>query len=165
LQLASLPDITEEESARSFLQDAKPGWISDLDYRMYKYRAERTIRAAEGDRTNEIVLWSLNHILAGIPIDTKAIEKLSPRTQQQLENLDEQIRLSKDRNAAESARISRESEELAEVKRRVLRQLDILHKLFIDPASIDRIEPYDNPLTFPLCCFDQISCWFPKDIP
>ena len=22
-----------------------------------------------------------------------------------------------------------------------------------------------KPLTFPLCCFDQISCWFPRNTP
>jgi hypothetical protein len=30
-----------------------------------------------------------------------------------------------------------------------------------DPQTIARLDI--NKLTFPLCCFDQISCWFPRN--
>jgi hypothetical protein len=41
----------------------------------------------------------------------------------------------------------KESVEVTELKTKVLKQLDVLGKLFSDPAAIDRIEPYDNPFT------------------
>jgi len=145
LQLASLPDLMNEESAQRFLQDTKPTWLSEDDYRRHKAIAERTLRVVDGDRTSAIALSTLERMLAGTPIDMKAIEELSTEWRQKLVSLDEQIRLSKDRNTVESERISRESEELKEEKTKVLRQLAVLHDLLVDPASIDRIESYDNP--------------------
>jgi hypothetical protein len=33
----------------------------------------------------------------------------------------------------------------------------------VQPSGLDLWAA--NSLTFPLCCFDQISCWLPKDTP
>ena len=50
-------------------------------------------------------------------------------------------------NSIEREKILKDSVELAELKTKVSNQLNILGKLFSDPAAIDRIEPYDNPFT------------------
>jgi hypothetical protein len=99
LQILSLPDLTDEESAKKFLDQQKPDWLDEQDYTRRKLIAERTLRVADGDRINAI----------------------------------------------EQARLFKESEELAKTKEKILKQLSILHEIFVDSKSIDRIESYDNP--------------------
>jgi hypothetical protein len=145
LQLAAVKDLSDENNAQRFLRDAKPSWMSEDDYLERKAIAEKTLRVAEQDVTNSIVRSTIDRILANAPLDIKAIERLDPELRQELKKLDEQIRLSKDTNTIERERISKESDQVTEVKIKVLKQLDILQKLLVDPESIDRLEPYDNP--------------------
>ena len=147
LQLAALPDLFDEKKAKQFIEDEKPAWMTGDDYLRKKAIAERTLKMVEEAKINAIVQSNLTRILAGSPMDDKSLDRLDSETRQELKELDDKIRISTEKNISESNRISEESLQVAELKTKVVKQLAVLEKLFIDPSSIDRIEPYENPFT------------------
>jgi hypothetical protein len=58
---------------------------------------------------------------------------------------DTAIRVSREKNAQRATLNANEAEELQRLKATILGQLEIIERVFMDPASIDRVESYDNP--------------------
>lgn len=54
LQTLSLPDITDENSAKAFLENPKPEWLEEQDYNWRKQIAERILNVSDRDRANLI---------------------------------------------------------------------------------------------------------------
>src|ERR1035437_3329166 len=131
--------------AEAFLKGPRPVWMSDSDYSDCKAKAERTLQATKEAALNRLVLSNLRLLLAGLPPDSKQLEQFDPELRMQLKKLDEDLRTAKEKLVTEAQTVSRDIKDVAEAKQKILKQLEILNRLFSDPASIDRVESYDNP--------------------
>ena len=144
-ELLNLPSLIYESDAEAFLKSSRPAWMSNDDYSNYTAKAERTLKSAKESTINRIVFSNLMRLLSGSPPDDKELEQLEPEWRTRLKKLDEDLRIGKEKLATEADRVSRENRELEMQKPKILKQLEILNKLFSDPTSIDRVESYDNP--------------------
>jgi hypothetical protein len=145
LQLEGLPKMMNESDARKFLQTAKPAWILEADYARVKEMAERVVTIADEGRRNTIVESSLKGILFGVELSKKDIESLDERSKQGLRDLDQRIRTTSEKNARDATSNAEEAGQIARMKATILRQLEVIERVFADPSSLERIEPYDNP--------------------
>ena len=144
-ELAKLPSMLRDFEAEAFLKGPRPVWMSDSDYSDCKAKAERTLQATKEAALNRLVLSNLRLLLAGLPPDSKQLEQFDPELRMQLKKLDEDLRTAKEKLVTEAQTVSRDIKDVAEAKQKILKQLEILNRLFSDPASIDRVESYDNP--------------------
>ena len=145
LQLNELPDLTINESAQKFIQNEKPEWMTLTDYERKKALAERIVTANNNEREYTMLCAALNTILSGFPLDEENISPLAVDQRNKLKKLDEKIRQESDRNIADRRQLTIDLTELTKSQKIIRSQLKIINDVFLDPSSIDRIEPYDNP--------------------
>ena len=127
------------------LSDNPPVWMKEADYLRRKEAAERVIKRINDERVNNVIFAGLQKILNGVPVIVESLENLDPEWREKLVVLDTRIREASEKNAVQSGKNLKESEEIARLKPQILKQLEILQKLFSDPSVLERIESYDNP--------------------
>lgn len=146
LCLATLPHILNKAMAEYFLDEKRPEWIKDKDYKDRREAAEAFLGAAA-------LLHSLLHIVKKRSLPEKKPDFLSEEKWKELAIIAEEFEKLKNLSERESF-LKDEVSDTMKLKSKIEKQLDIIHNMLSDPRSLDRIEDYSN--TFAPGNFDNL---------
>lgn len=145
LQLATLPSVYELHRARKLADEPKPQWMMSEDHESYRAIVATILEAEQNTLSTAALQSALGDILRGVPANERMLERIEPSMQRFVQDVDREFGVARRDNAAEKQALIQSSTEIDTLKRTLSRQLQILHDVFREPASIERIEPYDNP--------------------
>jgi hypothetical protein len=128
-QMKYVRDVCTPWAADQFLSASKPAFMSDDDYDRLTKLAKAVKKADEGERRYSALIANVRLLLKGATLASNPPPEISPDEWTNLKRIQQDFV---------------QQNELAVLKARVLRQLDVINVFMNDPSVIDRIEEYET---------------------
>ncbi len=147
LQMREVNNINSLEEAQKFIANPKPEWIRDLDYRTILNHAENIVELEHQKKSYKMMYDILQNIIYGEDFPVNKPDSIDVRDWTKLKEFDAR---SKELEEKSQDVLKKESElassknETEDLKRRVIRQLEIINSCLVDETTLDRVEDYEN---------------------